>query len=134
MNITSLERHSEISTELNFQLNKEWPEIGSFEKEKYGVSIPGPIGVLIDGIVVGGLSFTSYKAPKSEEIVVWVNAVFVQPGYRHRGIASKLIDAAQSASKKLFALTDILELYTKIGWQVVSCDNDGTIVKYEKFT
>ena len=134
MKITSLEPQSKMATELNIQLNKEWPEIGNFEKTMYKISIPNPIGVLIDGEIVGGLSFTSYKAPINEEIVVWINAVLVQPNYRHRGIASKLIVAAQSTAHKLFALTDIPELYTKIGWQIVSHESDGTIVKYEKFT
>jgi len=134
MNITSLERQSTFAAELNFQLNKEWPEIGSFEKEMYGVSIPNPMGVLIDEAIIGGLSFTSAKAPQSEEIVVWINAVLVQPSYRHRGIASKLIAAAESTAEKLFALTDIPELYIKVGWQVVSYDSEGTVVKYEKFT
>jgi len=134
MKITSLEPQSKIATELNVQLNKEWTEIGSFEKEMYGISIPNPIGVLIDGVIIGGLSFTNYRAPISEEIVVWVNAVLVQPSYRHRGIASKLLVAAQSTAHKLFALTDIPELYTKLGWQIVSHESDGTIVKYEKFT
>lgn len=134
MKITSLERQSEFATELNVQLNNEWPEIGSFEKEMHGVSIPDPIGVLIDGAVVGGLSFTSYKALKSGEMVVWVNAVLVHPSYRHRGIASNLIVAAQSTVEKLFALTNIPELYIKVGWQIVSRESDGTVVKYEKIT
>lgn len=134
MKITSLERHSKLATELNNQLNKEWPEVGSFKLEKHGVSIPNPIGILIDGVIVGGLSFTSYRAPNNGEITVWVNAVLVQPGYRHRGIASKLIVAAQSTAHKLFALTDIPELYTKVGWLVVSHESDGTVVQYEKFT
>ncbi len=131
MNITSLDHLSKTAKELNYQLNKEWPDIGYFEKEKYGVSIPEPIGVLIDGVVVGGLSFTSHKAPQGNEIAIWVNALLVQPRYRHKGIARKLILAAQSTSKILFALTDIPELYTKAGWQTVYQDKGGTIVKYE---
>ena len=134
MEISSLELESKLASDLNYQLNEEWPEIGDFEKEKYGISVPRPIGVLINGIVVGGLSFTNYRAPNSDEIVVWVNAVLVQPDFRRKGIASKLILSAQSSAQKLFALTDIPALYTKLGWQIVSQDSNGVVVQYVKIT
>ena len=134
MEIKKLEAGSKYASELNFLLNEEWPEIGRFENEKYGISIPNPIGLVENGEVVGGLSFTSYKAPNSEEIVVWVNAVFVNPLYRGQGLGSSLILAAQSSSSCLYALTDIPMLYTKLGWQTVKQDSNGTVVQYAKIT
>jgi len=119
MVICSLEFTSQKASKLNILLNKEWPEVGAFEASKFGIQIPCPIAALIDHEVVGGLSFTSYKEPNGDDIVVWVKAVFVVPRYRHRGVATKLIQAAQVSNKPLYALTDIPILYTDIGWRTV---------------
>lgn len=86
MEIRRLDTGSKYELDLNLLLNEEWPDIGSFENEKYGISIPNPIGIIENGKVVGGLFFTSYKAPSSEEIVVWVNAVLVKPSFRGQGL------------------------------------------------
>lgn len=132
--IKNLALESKCASTLNSILNREWPEIGRFEREKYGLSIPSPIGVFVNDEIVGGLSFTSYKAPGSEDVVTWVNAVYVLPNYRGKGYARKLVLAAQLSAECLFALTDIPALYTGVGWRTVSQDSDGAIVQYEKIT
>jgi len=44
METKKLDTCSKHASELNFLLNEEWPEMGCFENEKNGISIPSPIG------------------------------------------------------------------------------------------
>lgn len=134
MEIKNIELGSEAASELNALLNKEWPDVGVFETVKHGVTIPKPIVAIENNTVIGGLSFTCYKAPDCEQTAVWVNTVFVIPNFRHQGIATKLIEASQKSGNCLYALTNIPVLYTKIGWQAVNISSSGTIVKYAKNT
>lgn len=130
MEIAKLELNSQEALALNTLLNKEWPDVGEFENEKFGVSVPKPIAAIESGKVVGGLSFTCYKEPSGTEIVVWVNAVYVIPNYRHQGIATKLILSSCDSACRLYALTDVSALYTNVGWEIVSKDSNGAVVKY----
>jgi len=132
MEITKLEINSQEALALNTLLNKEWSDVGEFENEKFGMSVPKPIAAIEDGKVVGGLSFTCYKEPSGSEIVVWVNTVFVILSYRHQGIASKLILSSCNSASPLYALTDVPALYTNIGWEIVSKNSSGTVVKFGK--
>ena len=82
--------------------------------------------------MIGGLSFTAFKAPECmgivESIAVWVNALRVEPSFRGQGVASKLIQYAQHKASPLYALTDVPLLYTKLGWCQIQVDKDGTVV------
>jgi len=132
MEITKLEINSQEALALNTLLNKEWSDVGEFENEKFGMSVPKPIAAIENGKVVGGLSFTCYKEPSGADVVVWVNTVFVIPSYRHQGIATKLIQSSCNSTSPLYALTDVPALYTNIGWKIVSNDSNGAVVKYGK--
>ncbi len=134
MKISRLEIKSQKALELNRLLNIEWPNLGEFRATELGLKVPGPIVAIEKQELIGGLSFTCYKEPDGEEIVVWVNALLVIPSFRFQGIASKLILASHCSANCLYALTDIPVLYTKVGWQVVKKDSNGTVVKYAKNT
>ena len=123
---------SDIAMKLHTLLLNEWPDLDTFEDEKYGNKIPCPVVAIDNNRLVGGLSFTSYKEPSSQKIVTWVNALFIVPEMRKQGIARALIQASQEHSACLYALTDVPGLYIRMGWQAVKIDCNGTIVKYAK--
>ena len=63
----------------------------------------------------------------------WIDAVYVKPERRKKGLGSKLIRAAEKKAgelniSELFALTDLPVLYHKLGWSTVEAHSDGTIV------
>jgi len=127
--IVKVKANSPLAYELYSLLKSEWPEFEGFKQVKFGVEIPDPIISLVNGKLVGGLSFTSYKKPMSEDVAIWINAVFVIPKYRRKGIASNLIEKSQGVGAELFALTDVPELYTNLGWEIALKDRHGTTVK-----
>jgi N-acetylglutamate synthase-like GNAT family acetyltransferase len=78
--------------------------------------------------LAGGLAFIAAKSPLSDERAVWINAVLVAPECRRQGIGRRLIEAAQEAAarvgiSRLYALTELPGLYSKLDWSTVS--NDG---------
>jgi GNAT superfamily N-acetyltransferase len=111
----------------------EWPDFGIFETKMRGISIPNPILVLDQNAVIGGASFTGYKAPDTSENVIWLNALFVDPEYRKQGIATSVIEYLGQFTQARYALTDIPELYIKCGWTIISTTENGTVVKNKKY-
>ncbi|MBY6189335.1 GNAT family N-acetyltransferase [Microbulbifer agarilyticus] len=134
MNIVELDIYSDRASELYSLLNRQWPELESFERERFGLQIPNPLAAIEDGKLIGGLSFTSYKEPLGEKIRVWINALFVKPKYRGKRAASTLLQAAVFREGCLFALTEVPKLYTNIGWKVVSTSAEGAIVQHVQRT
>lgn len=128
--IKSVEITSDIATRLHSLLKKEWVDLDVFEAQKYGTRVPDPLVALQNGVLVGGLSFTAYEEPNSDIICIWINTVFVDHACRKQGIGTQLIQASYDYAACLYALTDIPALYTKIGWEKVKADKNGTIVKY----
>ncbi len=129
MQISQADFDSTEARDLLTLLKSEWNDLEKLEKVREGMAIPRPLVALADSGVVGGASFTSYHAPDNGEVVLWLNAVYIEPQFRGRGIASQLIRAATRISPTLYALTDVPQLYTKLGWQVHSEHDDGTIVR-----
>ncbi len=121
--------NSNYSRVLYELLVNEWPNLSPFQSVVLGLEVPKPIVALANNHVVGGLSFTRYDAPDSNKITTWINALYVSPKYRKRGIAKQLIYAARKSSQTLYALTEHPDLYTNAGWQYVKRDLDGTVVK-----
>lgn len=78
--------------------------------------------------VIGGAAFTRHQKPDSSDIVIWLNALYIRPKSWRQGIATDLIYALHGVAKGLNALTDVADLYTKAGWNIVK-DENGTIVK-----
>ena len=117
-------------------LLEEWGEVEEFATEKDGIALPVPLLALRDEELVGGLVFSSFRRPRTTEIALWVNAVFVAPAFRRRGIASKLIEAAEPEAirhghRRLFALSDLPDLYEKLDWHLIETCPDGKVMGRE---
>ncbi len=111
----------------------EWGKRGVFDFD--GATFPGPLVAVADGEPVGGLAFTTFPRPGLGPKVsgLWIHALFVPPKHRRKGIASQLIRAAEVqavpfSEGDLYALTDIPELYEKLGWRRIQSDAAGTVV------
>jgi GNAT superfamily N-acetyltransferase len=95
--------------------------------------VPSPLLALEGPKLVGGLAFSRFRNPLVDETGLWINALFVADAHRRRGIASLLIRGAQSEARRtgeqsLFALTDVDQLYLKLGWHRIATGSDGTVV------
>ena len=95
--------------------------------------MPSPLIALEHEELLGGLSFTRYAKPGSEEMAVWINTVFVAPQHRGRGVAGKLIDVAEQAAlalgiTELFVLSSMPDLYNKHGWRYVDTVDGSTVL------
>lgn len=119
------------ASELFTLLKTEWPELNRFTHSHLGLRLPSPLAAIMFGKVIGGLSYISYRAPDNDKIALWVNAVFVLPGERGRGVATALLKAALYAAPCIYALTNIPTLYTNLGFKVLKTDIHGTVVKFE---
>jgi GNAT superfamily N-acetyltransferase len=115
----------------------EWGDVDPFEGIYPEIIIPRPIvAVGHQASLLGGLSFTSAPKPQSTDIGVWINMVLISPRQRKKGIASKLIEAAEVEAKRiaiseLFVLSEFPNLYQRLGWQSVGLDSSGkeTVLK-----
>ena len=117
-------------------LESEWGHIDPFEGNHAEVTIPSPVvAVNEQSSLLGGLIYGAFAKPGKTEIAVWVNAVFVSPVHRKKGIASRLVRTAEGEAKRLaidelFVLSDVPGLYQKLDWQIVGSDStrNGTIL------
>lgn len=132
---------SSVPTRLLVQLREwfelEWGDVDSFEGNHAEIAIPSPI-VAVDEqtSLIGGLSFTTAPKPHSSDIGVWINMVLISPTQRKKGIASKLVQAAEEEAKhigvrELFVLSEFPKLYENLCWQFVGMDSseDETILR-----
>ena len=94
-----------------------------------------PLVAIANGEPIGGLAFTRFQrpGPGPKVSVLWINALFVPPIHRRKGIASQLIQAAEAEAVRLreaelYALTDLPALYEKLGWRLIRSDAAGTVV------
>lgn len=120
-NIAESETAVDYYDELYQRFKKEWPDI-----QPSGEEAPRPVVALTSiGSLAGGLAFASAKAPTSEERAIWINAVLVAPEYRRLGLGSQLIKAAEATAvrlgvSRLYALTELPALYSKLDWSIIS--------------
>lgn len=121
--------------ELEKLIRQEWPDVQTIDGD--GISIPGPLVALMsDDILIGGLSFAAAKSPSGDEPAVWINAVLVSPRYRRQGVGRRLIAAAREAAARigvarLYALTEVPDLYSSLGWTIVSNDGADFVVSVD---
>lgn len=118
--------------EFKVLLAKEWGKVDSFDENEYGSNLPRPILAISGGNLLGGLSFTWYPNPEVSGIALWINSVFVIEEQRNLGIGTRLIARATEVAQtnELFVLTGVPSLYEKVGWQFVSAEKSGQILKY----
>ncbi|MBI1860101.1 MAG: GNAT family N-acetyltransferase [Deltaproteobacteria bacterium] len=72
---------------------------------------------------IGYSTILLYEKGRSSGQIHWIDAVYVKPEKRKRGLWTKLILAAEGKAKALgasevFALTDIPILYQKLSWTI----------------
>ena len=106
----------DLVNQLRKWFEQEWGELDPIVGDKF----PEPLLAIDEaGELIGGLAFTTAPEPAGLGAGVWINALLVAPEHRGRGIASKLIQAAESLardninSKRLFVYTDVPALYVK---------------------
>jgi GNAT superfamily N-acetyltransferase len=107
----------------------EWGNFDPFEGNHPGIEIPSPMLAVDDqSSLLGGLAFSTFSKPETDSIAVWINMVLVSPSERKKGIASLLIQSAESEAKhmgirELFVLSEFPDLYQKLGWQFIRLDS-----------
>ncbi|WP_082880303.1 GNAT family N-acetyltransferase [Vibrio bivalvicida] len=104
-----------------------WPDLVLDEHYRDDVNLPPVIVAMEDEELIGGLAFSRYQEPNGTEQVIWINAVFIAPKWRGKGIARQLINRAveQVSAKEqayLYANTNVSPLYISIGWFVVDIE------------
>jgi len=111
----------------------EWGNIDPFEGNEPSLIIPAPVLAVEGKKLLGGLAFTTAKIPDSQEIGVWINAVYVIPEYRGERIGSQLVQKAETEAaainiNQLYVHTDIPNLYQKLHWSTVNCSGDSFVL------
>lgn len=108
-----------IAVEALFQ--REWPQFSLSETHHPAADLPPVLVSLVDGIPVGGLSYTRYPIPGGDQKVVWINALYVESTARGCGIAAALVRQAiaqmeGSSQSRLYVYTHLVDIYRRWGW------------------
>ena len=79
--------------------------------------------------LVGVLAYKRHQADFQFGPQLWVNALFVVPEFRRRGIARRLLRAGICASQvmpsqQIFVYTDVPRLYLSCGWDHLLTNNE----------
>jgi len=131
-------RHTEFDSPLLETLyrwfSEEWNEVDRFPQQKNGVALPAPIVALRKSVLVGGLAFTGYRKPGSDDAGLWICALYVLPEERRKGVASRLTMAAEQLAKQrgfaeLHVRTALPALYEKQRWVALRHDGEDTILR-----
>lgn len=83
---------------------------------------PGALIAVAEDGPVGVLTFKLHPVPRRTIDELWINAVYVVPNFRRRGVGRRLIRSAVAHSipgfaKRLFVFTDVPNLYEPLGWK-----------------
>ena len=115
---------------------REWGNVEPKVESLNHNAMPNPI-LAYEGIeLVGGIKFTYYKNPSSEDKALWINALYVENSYRRKGIAQLLIEEAvlvaiKTSFTELFVYTDKPKLYSKLGWQVMTEKDNQFVLRFD---
>ena len=121
--IESLSEHPKFGSVVVQWLQTEWEiaerEILSFLSPT--ADRPGAIVAIQDDTPIGTLAFKRHQSSFQSSPQLWINAVYVEPDYRRRGIGRSLVRhsvdiCAQRGIGQLFAYTDVPKLYLGVGW------------------
>jgi len=109
-------------------LPKEWGEV------EFSAESPSPLFAIKNNYIIGGLSYSFYAEPSKSSIALWVNTLYVSEEFRNKGLGSMLVKKAMrnlEFGNRLFVLTEVPDLYAKLGWFKVVTEGKNTIMKYE---
>lgn len=124
----------QLLSQLHEWFEQEWGESKRSVDEYALCNVPVPIvAVDVNQSLVGGIAFTSHPTPDSAELGVWINALFVVPCFRGRGIASELVRAAEQEANRqrisqLFVYTNVPLLYQKLGWSLLKQEHVNSVL------
>lgn len=113
---------------------QEWGEMDPVDLRLNGLEAPAPLlAISEEGKLIGGLSFTIAPEPQSTTNSIWINALLVAPEHRRKGVASKLVRAAEKAAAlknitKLFAYTEYAALYTGCFWELLETKEGNSVL------
>jgi len=113
---------------------REWDDVEPLAATKNGKFVPTPIIASLDGQLVGGLVFTRFLSPITQQQAIWINALFIKPEHRRQGISSRLIQHAEQLIQvmnepELLVFAQIPALYSRLGWKVVETVDDHFVLK-----
>ena len=115
-------------------IENQWGNAQSPESLASESGFPAPIFAVENDTLLGGLAFTQHIKPDSDTLGVWINALYVAPEYRKRGIAACLIQKAEAEAQKMsideiYVYTDTPVIYQKQGWVVYNTIDDHTVLQ-----
>ncbi|MEZ8825870.1 GNAT family N-acetyltransferase [Vibrio amylolyticus] len=107
----------------------EWAEFSFVDTYRAKPKLPPVILAVRNNEVIGGLAYSRFQDPHGSSEVVWVNAVYVLPEWRGKGIASELINRGVSqvsatTQSNLYAYTNVPSLYESLGWLAVGIESE----------
>lgn len=96
--------------------------------------LPKPLLSYEGDKLVGGLSFIFFKHPENNEQVIWINALYIEPNSRGKGIASMLIKEAEKnvidkGQYNLYVYTYKPNLYIKQHWEILNENENMYVLK-----
>jgi GNAT superfamily N-acetyltransferase len=123
--------------DLQKRLQNEWPKFPPINPPNHAVPKP-LVAVTSSNVLAGGLAFIAARSSPSGEPAIWINAVLVAPEYRRQGVGSRLIQEAQEVARRagvprLYALTELPELYSKLNWSILSNDGADFVMTWDSF-
>jgi len=134
LTIEQVDRDAKHLIELYQCFEREWDDVEPLTATKNGKFVPMPIIASLDGQLVGGLVFSRFLSPITQQQAIWINALFIKPENRRQGISSRLIQHAEQLIQamnepELLVFAQIPALYSKLGWQVVETVDDHFVLK-----
>ncbi len=133
MHVTTLEPNTEHAVQLMEWFEQEWGSIDPFDGTIAHITTPAPLIATLGKRLIGGLAFTS-AYDDTRQPTVWINALYVSAAYRHSGVGSQLIAAAEQSALQhgvdlLNVYTDKPELYLKLAWTIHSDRPPNTVLR-----
>ncbi|KZL27162.1 GNAT family N-acetyltransferase [Pseudovibrio sp. WM33] len=113
---------------------QEWGELDPVNLRQSDLEGPSPLlAISEEGKLIGGLAFTIAPEPQSTTNSIWINALLVAPEHRRKGIASKLVSAAEKAAAlkgitELFVYTEYAALYTGCFWELLETKEGNSVL------
>lgn len=131
MEIIFLADCKEVIPQLVEWFRAEWPdEIGGdaecgFHRCTNTSEIPVGLVAVDQGNPIGTVQLLSTSVTSHLHLKPWIAGLYVQPQWRHRGVATRLIDAALETAKAIgvskvyVGITAARDFYERGGWKYV---------------
>ena len=130
--IDPLTHHPEYSDLVTGWLHTEWnadrDEIAALLQASQ--DRPGAILAMNQGSPIGVLAYKRHREKFQFATELWINALYVLPDFRRRGVGRKLVVAGSSLcfthrTRRIFVYTDVPSLYVSCGWEHIQSDKEN---------